>query len=145
MAPVGGDGDVTQLLEGIVHASKLPPKARHGDIKPTVAKLCSALYERGALPEALNDLIDVITTPNHLDQASLNSLARNLYPASRVPTDIVIRVVGCLGQGRLKASLNIQAGLIRWLILVHHVLEEPASLSRAYPVLFSLLDTAATR
>lgn len=57
----------------------------------------------------------------------------------------MLRVVSCLGHGTLKPSLTLQAALIKWLITVHHTLESPQVLSQAYPVLFNLLDTAATR
>lgn len=145
MALFAPDEDIDLLVQDVVHASKLPPKSRSTNIKPTVAKLTSAAYDRGLLPEALSDLVDLVTSPSHLDQASLNSIVRNLYPATRVSRDIVVRLVACLGHGHLKASLNVQAALIRWLILVYHALESPLILSQAYPVLFSLLDTAATR
>lgn len=145
MAQVDMDEDINLLVQDVVQASKLAPKARQTNIKPTVANLTSASYDRGLLPDALNELIDLVTTPCLLDQGSLNSIVRNLYPATRVSRDVVIRVVACLGHGSLKASLNIQAALIRWLILVYHVLDSPVVLSQSYRVLFALLDTAATR
>lgn len=145
MAPGEIDEDIDFLIQDVVQASKLPPKARSTNIKPTVANLASAAYDRGLLPEALSELIDLVTKPSFLDQASLNAIVKNLYPAARVSRDVVLRVVACLGHGHLKASLNIQAALIRWLILVYHVLESPAVLSQTYQLLFSLLDTAATR
>jgi centromere protein I len=128
-------------------AAKLPPKARLTSIKPTVESLASAAYQSGLLPDALQDLVALVTNTsgNHLDQANLASIVRNLYPVTRVSRQIVLRVVASLGHGSLKPSLNIQAALIRWLILVYHVLETPATLSQAYQVLFGLLDTAATR
>jgi centromere protein I len=98
-------------------------------------------YETGLLPEPLTDLVDLVTVPSHLDQASLNSM----YPATRLSGDAVLKVVGCLGHGQLKPSLPIQAALLRWLVMVYHVLESPAVLSQAYSVLFNLLDTAAIR
>lgn len=145
MALVSGDEDINLLIQDVLQASKLPPKSRSTNIKPTVANLTSVAYDRGLLPDALNELIDLLTTPSFLDQGSLNAIVRNLYPAARVSRDVVIRVVACLGQGRLKASLNLQAALIRWLILVYHTLDSSAILSQSYHVLFSLLDTAATR
>jgi len=90
-------------------------------------------------------LVGLITHPRHLDQASLAAIVRNLYPASRVPGDAVLDVIGCLGLGELKPSLTIQSHLLRWLVMVYHVLEEPEALSRAYAVLFNLLDIAALR
>lgn len=114
-------------------------------IKPTVADLASALYEAGALPDELTRLIHLITRPNHLDQATRGVTVRNLYPAAKVPKETLLDVLGCLGHGELKPSLAIQALLLRWLIMVYNVLEEPGVLSQAYAVLFNLLDTAALR
>ncbi len=141
----GSNNSIDVLIRDVVEASRLPAKSRYLDVKPTVANLASALYERGALPDALSELVDLITTPSHLDQASLNSIVKNLYAATRVSGDIVIRIVASLGHGQLKPSLTLQAALIRWLILVYHVLESSAVLSQTYQVLFSLLDTAALR
>lgn len=126
-------------------AAKLPAKSRMGDIRPTVASLTSLAYENGLLPEALDELIDLVVTPSHLDQASRNAIVRNLYPVSRVSRDIAIRVIGALGHGALKPSLNIQVALLKWLIMIHHVLETPAVFAQAYSVLFNLLNTAAIR
>ena len=126
-------------------ASEKPPKARPTSIKSSIASLTSLAYEQGLLPDALSQLVDLVTSPSYLDQASLAAIVRNLYPATRVSRDVVLRVLSCFGLGKLKPSLGIQAALLRWLILVYHVLETPAVLSQAYPMLFNLLDTAATR
>jgi centromere protein I len=139
------DENISTLIRDVVEASKLTAQARSVDIKPTVAHLASAIYERGLLPGGLNELIDLITIPSHLSQASLSSLVGSLYPATRISSDVVLRIVACLGHGQLKPSLNLQAALIRWLILVYHVLESPTVLSQTYHVLFGLLDTVALR
>ena len=144
MAPAQND-EINHLIQGVVHAANTPPKSRHTSIKPTVASLVSLAYDRGLLPDVLSELIDLVTAPSHLDQASLASIVRNLYPATRVSRTIVLRVVAALGHGELKPSLNVQAALLRWLILVYHVLETPTVLSQSYQVLFNLLDTAAFR
>lgn len=126
-------------------ASNTPAKSRTTNIKSTVASLTSLSYDQGLLPDELNQLVDPLTKTNHLDQASLNAIVRNLYPATRVSRDVVVRVIGALGHGKLKPSLNLQAALLKWLIMVYHVLESPAVLSEAYSLLFNLLDTATTR
>lgn len=97
------------------------------------------------LPDDLDSLVDLVTRRNHLDQASLGAIIRNLYPAGKVSDENVLRVVGCLGLGQLKPSLAVQGLLVRWLVMVYHILESQAVLSRSYPVLFSLLYTAALR
>ncbi|KAL6402480.1 hypothetical protein AUP68_14959 [Ilyonectria robusta] len=143
MAPA--HDEIRLLVRDVVEASKLPTKSRTSDIKPIVASLTSLSYEWGVLPDTLDDLINLVTTPSHLDQASLAAITRNLYPAAPVSHEVVLRVVSCLGHGKIKPSLPLQATLLRWLIMVYHALKAPQILSQAYPVLFNLLDTAATR
>ncbi|KAG6041253.1 hypothetical protein E4U41_005294 [Claviceps citrina] len=139
------DDNINDLIEDVINASKLPAKARAINIKPAVASLSSLAYENGIPPAPLDRLVDLVTTPNYLDQASLAAIVRNLYPAERVSPDVVLRVVSALGHGTLKASLGIQAALLKWLVMVYHVLDGPVVLAHAYSVLFNLLDTAAIR
>ncbi|KAK8110366.1 uncharacterized protein PG998_006823 [Apiospora kogelbergensis] len=143
---MSGHDDLKESLAEVLQGAKLPAKSRGASIKPAVETLGSACYENGVLPDDLKELIDLVTTSNgnYLDQASLNGIIRNLYPATKVASDIVIKVVACLGHGVLKPSLAIQAALLRWVIMINHVVEGSA-LSQAYPVLFNLLDTAALR
>lgn len=130
-----------------ITASKVPAKRRVVDIKPKVAELASVAYSQGVLPDELLDLIDLIVSPTHLDQGSLNSIIKNLYPAGKVSEDVVLKVIGCLGLGQIRPSLTLQSALLNWVIQVYHVLETKAQavLSRAYSVLFNLLDVSATR
>lgn len=90
-------------------------------------------------------MVNLVTLKNHLDQASVAALAKNLYPATTLQDDVVIKVVAALGHGELKPTFPVQALLIRWLVMVHHVIARPEILGRAYAVLFNLLDTAAIR
>ncbi|KAK8017449.1 hypothetical protein PG993_013775 [Apiospora rasikravindrae] len=138
--------ELKDSLAEVVQGAKLKAKSRGTSIKPAVETLGSACYENGVLPDDLKELIDLVTTSagNYLDQASLNSIIRNLYPATKVASEIVIKVVACLGHGVLKPSLAIQAALLRWIIMINHVVDGNA-LSQSYPVLFNLLDTAALR
>ncbi|KAI1096815.1 Mis6-domain-containing protein [Rostrohypoxylon terebratum] len=137
--------ELRDALSDVVEASKLTAKQRGSNVKPTVEKLASLSYEQGLLPEDLSQLIELVTTPNFLDQASLGNILRNLYPAAPVNADFVVKVIGCLGHGKLKPSLAIQGALLKWLVLIYHVIDNQAILSRAYSVLFNLLDTAAIR
>lgn len=126
-------------------ASKVPAKKRHVTIKSRVEDLSSLAYERGVLPEDLERLIDLITTPAHLDQASLAAIIKNLYPTGKISDEAILKVIGSLGHGQLKPTLAIQALLLRWLVLVYHALNSQGILSQAYAVLFNLLDTAGIR
>lgn len=137
--------EMQEPLSDVLRASKLPAKQRGANIKPTVEHLVSLAYDQGLLPADLSELINLVTTPSFLDQASLAAIIRNLYPATSVSGDIIIKVVGCLGHGKLKPSLTIQAALLKWLVMIQNVVESRDPLLRAYPVLFNLLDTAALR
>ncbi|KAK3906525.1 centromere protein I [Staphylotrichum tortipilum] len=155
MSSLGGDGhdgvegDEVDTLDGLIEnietAAKVPAKRRKTGIKSTVERLSSVLYAQGALPDELARLVDLLTIRAHLDQVSLASIVRNLYPSAKVADDVVLRLVGALGHGQLKASLPLQALFLRWLIMVYHLLENPTILSQAYGVLFNLIDTAAIR
>ncbi|KAI1500954.1 Mis6-domain-containing protein [Biscogniauxia marginata] len=141
----GSPQELRESLTAVLKASKLPAKKRGSPVKPDVETLTSLSYGQGLLPTELNELVDLVTTSSFLDQASLASIVRNLYPATTVSGDLVVKVVGCLGHGKLKPSLAIQGALLKWLVLVHHIIENQAVLSQAYSVLFNLLDTAAIR
>ncbi|KAI1117322.1 Mis6-domain-containing protein [Nemania sp. NC0429] len=137
--------EMQDLLSDVLRASKLPAKQRGTNVKTTVDQLVSIVYDHGLLPADLNELIGLATAPSFLDQASIAAIVRNLYPATSVSGDLVIRVIGCLGHGKLKPSLTIQAALLKWLILIQHVVENRHCFLQAYSVLFNLLDTAALR
>jgi centromere protein I len=129
----------------LVIAAKVPAKQRVIKISGRVDKVCSKAYEEGLPNASLDRLIDILTLPNELDQACINNLIRNIYPAGKVPDSIVIKVVASLGHGRAKPSYNAQAALLKWLVMVYDVLENPKTLSQLYGILFNLLDTIAIR
>lgn len=128
-------------------ASKVTAKKRAADVRPTVAELTSAAYSQGLLPDELMQLIDLVTSPGHLDQASLNTVIKNLYPVGSVSEPVVLKITGSLGLGQLKPSLTLQSSLLQWIIQAYHVFDNKAQavLSRAYAVLFNLLDISVTR
>lgn len=139
--------DATELrkrADGLV-AAKTPAKQRHSKITTKIAKTCAKAYEDGLSTASLERLVDIITLPNELDQASINSLIKNLYPATKIPSAIAIKVVAGLGHGRTKPSYSSQAALLKWLVMVYNVLENPRVLSQLYSVIFNLIDTAAIR
>ncbi|KUJ11771.1 Mis6-domain-containing protein [Mollisia scopiformis] len=133
------------LLLDLESASKRPAKQRAIKISGLIDRVCSKAYDDGFLVEELHRVVDTITLANELDQGSLSNLIRNLYPVSKVPDSVVIKVVSSLGNGRFKPSYNTQAGLLKWLVMVYDVLENPRMLSQLYSIIFNLLDTAAIR
>jgi centromere protein I len=114
-------------------------------ISKTLDVVSSKAYEYGLPTDLLDMLVELITTPNELDQASTTTIIRNLYPASKVSDDVVVKVVGSLGHGKAKAAFPAQAALLKWLVMVYDVLENQRILSQLYSFLFNLLDTIAIR
>lgn len=89
--------------------------------------------------------MDLVTVRNELDQTTVTTLIKNLYPSSRVSSDVVVSIIGALGQGRAKPSSSSQSSLIKWLTVILDVLEEPSIVSRFYNVLFSMLTMISLR
>jgi centromere protein I len=101
--------------------------------------------EDGLNPKSLRDLVQLASVKTLLDQTTITTLIKNLYPAQRVPADVVITVVGALGQGKGKPSPGTQDSLVKWLTTVHEIIESPNVLSRLYGVLFGMLDMISIR
>lgn len=123
----------------------MPSKQRHTSVAELVSDIASDAYDVGIPSDALEKLIDVLTKPNHLDQATVTTLIKNLYAQERVPAIIVTKIICGLGPGKAKSSLATQALLLRWLLLVYECLEDQSHLSKLYSVLFSLLDMISLR
>jgi centromere protein I len=112
----------------------------------TVDEICQHVYQFGFQIEELTRVINLLTTKTELDQSSTTTLIKNLYPAERVTSDVIISVVGALGQGgKSKPSASTQAALVKWLAAIHEVLEDQSILMRFYAVLFNLLDMITIR
>ena len=90
-------------------------------------------------------IVTLLSVKTDLDQTSCTTLLKNLYPAERLPSDVVLTAVGALGNGARKPAPAAQAGIVRWIVAVHEVLEEPSFLLRLYGVLFNLLDLISIR
>ncbi|PWW80391.1 Mis6-domain-containing protein [Tuber magnatum] len=100
----------------------------------------------GLANDSLEALIDVLATaPCYLDQTAVGSIVKILFPRGKVTENVVVKVVGSLGQGQSKPSLATQALLLRWLVMVYDVLESYDVLSQLYGVLFNLLDMITLR
>ena len=95
--------------------------------------------------QSLASTINIITQRDSLDVSLLDQLLKDLYPVQEVPDIVVVKVVGSLGPGALKPLPSLQAGLLKWLILVYDVVEHPNILSSLYGTLFNLLDTISLR
>ena len=115
------------------------------NVATLVQPICNHAYEYGLSKEILDVLIDIVTQRNHLDQISLTAIVKNLYPAARVSSSVVTRIVCALGPGERKPPGPTQVLLTKWLLLVYDILEDPSIMSKLYPVLFNLLDMISLR
>ena len=102
--------------------------------------MAELLYENGALPDDLARVVDLVTVKSYLNQSTQAALVRNMYPVGAVSDDTVLKVVGSLGQGQRKPLTTVQLFLLKWLIMVYHLLESTDVLSQCYSILFNLLD-----
>lgn len=123
----------------------MPSKQRHTDASTLAKSIASDAYESGIPQLALQRLIRLLTGSNHLDQGTITTLIKNLYPLDLVPSKLVTQIVCCLGPTKNKPSTATQALLLRWLILVYDVLEDKTHLSKLYAVLFNCLDMLSLR
>ncbi|EED19300.1 Mis6 domain protein [Talaromyces stipitatus ATCC 10500] len=125
--------------------ASVPAKQRNTSVKEIASDIASDAYNVGIPTDILEQLVDVLTKPNHLDQPTITTLVKNLYPLERVPSIVVTKAVCSLGPTKLKPSLATQTLLLQWLLLVYEFLEEPAILFKLYSVLFNLLDMISLR
>ncbi|OKL63198.1 hypothetical protein UA08_01410 [Talaromyces atroroseus] len=123
----------------------VPPKQRHTSVKELASDIASDAYDVGIPIDVLEQLIDVLTKPNHLDQTTITTLIKNLYPQESVSSIVVTKVICSLGPSKLKPSPATQTLLLQWLLLVYEFLEDQAHLPRLYAVLFDMLDMISLR
>jgi centromere protein I len=126
-------------------AATVPKRNRATETGPYVADVAEHGHEHGFHAPELLRILRLVSARTELDQSSLTSLLRNLYPAEKVASDAVLLAVAGLGPGAEKPSAATQAGLVRWVVGVQGVLEEPEFLARVYGLLFNLLDMVSLR
>ncbi|CEL01691.1 hypothetical protein ASPCAL01270 [Aspergillus calidoustus] len=138
----------SNLLDALKHleaVALVPARQRYTDAGQLAKQIATFAYEGGVSPAALERLLKLLTRSNALDQGTLTTLVKNLYPSERIASKLVTQVVCCLGPTRNKPSAATQALLLRWLILVYDLLEDRSHLSKLYAVLFNHLDMLSLR
>ena len=107
--------------------------------------VCRHAVESGLDAPTQCRLVRLVARKTELDQTSVATLIRNLYPAAPVPADAVVAAVAGLGQAKGKPAPATQNALVRWLTTVYPILGDAGALSRLYGVLFGLLDMISLR
>ncbi|KAH4069112.1 hypothetical protein HBI88_061990 [Parastagonospora nodorum] len=132
-------------LESLHNASRTPAKQRAIKVFSSVDVICRHAFEDGLEEDALRAVVQLVCVKTHLDQTTVTTLVKNLYPTHRVPADVIVTIVGALGQGKGKPSPGTQDSLVKWLRSIHEIIEDPNVLSRLYGVLFGMLDMISIR
>jgi centromere protein I len=107
--------------------------------------ICRHAFADGLDEDALEAVVHIAARKTELDQTSVTTLIKNLYPAQRVSGHIVVIIVSALGQGKGKPSPATQDSFVKWLALVHDIIEDGNTLFRLYGVLFGMLDMISIR
>lgn len=123
----------------------MPPRQRYTDAGQLGKQIAEFAYESGVPQAALERLLKTLTRSNYLDQGTITTLIKNLYPSEQIASKLVTQVVCCLGPTKNKPSPATQALLLRWLILVYDFIEDRSHLSKLYAVLFNHLDMISLR
>ncbi|KAI4651159.1 uncharacterized protein J4E79_009358 [Alternaria viburni] len=134
-----------ETLNLLHQASRTTAKQRTVKVSSIVDVICRYASEDGLDQDALRDIVQLASVKTLLDQTTITTLIKNLYPSQKVPGDVVITIVGALGQGKGKPSPGTQDSLVKWLIAIHEVVENSSVLSRLYGVLFGMLDMISIR
>ncbi|ODH45366.1 hypothetical protein ACO22_00090 [Paracoccidioides brasiliensis] len=137
--------DMEDAIEQLENVASIPAKQRRTNVADLAKTIASNAYESGIPIRLLDRLITIISKSKHLDQTTVTTLIKNLYPAERVMPGTVSKVISCFGPGKSKPSPTTQALLLRWLILVYEDMEDQSYLSRLYAVLFNFLDMISLR
>ena len=126
-------------------ASEIQTKKKYLELKAHLEVVESHAQQHGLTTATLKRLLEVLTSANALDQITQRALIKILYPTDQIPFHFICIVVNGLGHGSRKASVSNQQQLLKWLIMVHDVLEDPSMLSNLYTVFFNLLDMNSLR
>ncbi|KAF2711121.1 Mis6-domain-containing protein [Pleomassaria siparia CBS 279.74] len=137
--------NIRDLVDALERASVTPTKQRTVKVSTIVDAICRHAFDHGLDQDALRRVVQVASRKTELDQTSVTTLIKNLYPSQQVPAHVVVTVVGGLGQGKGKPSPGTQNGLVKWLTMVRDIIEHHAILSRMYRVLFNMLDMISIR
>ncbi|KAL0637894.1 hypothetical protein Q9L58_003116 [Maublancomyces gigas] len=138
--------DTEVLIDQLRGAAQTRNSLSKVDIADVIDKLSQSASVRGLANDTLAALVGILaTTPCYLDQSAVRNVVKILFPRGKVSEDVVVKIVGCFGKGQRKASLETQALLLRWLIMVYDTLDSYAMLSQLYGVLFNLLDMITLR
>ncbi|KAJ5570201.1 Centromere protein Cenp-I [Penicillium hispanicum] len=138
-------GSLLDAVEHLEAVAFVPAKQRYTDAGQLAKTIASAAYENGIPELALGRVLKILTATNNLDQGTVTTLVKNLYPQEKIASKHITQIVCCLGPSKSKPSAATQALLVRWLILCYDLMEDKAHVGKLYAVLFNHLDMISLR
>ena len=126
-------------------ASITPASRRKTKINTVVDEICGRASGSGLRQAQCSAILRILIESKHVDQASRSAVIKSLYPLQDPSVDDQLLIIGSLGLGDGKPSLQTQSALLRWITLMFNLLHDIKTLQRCYSVLFNLLDMMALR
>ncbi|CAI2174606.1 2651_t:CDS:10 [Funneliformis geosporum] len=106
-------------------------------VKNQILELDKLVLYSGLEVAQIAEVLNVILT-GKLDDIDTKSLIKVLLPRKSISNFLVIKVLGSLGNKILK--YNIQALLLRWIIIVYNVIEDHSELLKFYGVIIHYIE-----
>ncbi|CAG8462026.1 4858_t:CDS:10 [Funneliformis mosseae] len=106
-------------------------------VKNQILELDELVLNSGLEVAQIAEVLNVILT-GKLDDIDTKRLIKVLLPRTKISNFLVIKVLGSLGNKILK--YNIQALLLRWIIIVYNVIEDHSELLKFYGVIIHYME-----
>ncbi|RGB31764.1 Mis6-domain-containing protein [Rhizophagus diaphanus] len=107
------------------------------NVKNQIVELVKLVSENGLEVAQLAEVLNIIFV-GKLECVDIKRLVKILLPRANVPNFLIIKVLSNLGNKGL--NYNVQALLLRWIIIVYNVIEDHSQLIKFYGVIFHYME-----
>ncbi|GBB86979.1 hypothetical protein RclHR1_13430003 [Rhizophagus clarus] len=128
---------INEKLQHIAQNASVKEKDVKRNVKNQIVELVELVSENGLEVAQLAEVLNVIII-GKLDHVDIIKLVKILLPRANVPNFLIIKVLSNLGNKVLK--YDVQALLLRWIIIVYNVIEDHSQLIKFYGVIFHYME-----
>ncbi|GBC41075.2 uncharacterized protein OCT59_001845 [Rhizophagus irregularis] len=107
------------------------------NVKNQIVELVKLVSENGLEVSQLAAVLNILFV-GKLECVDIKRLVKILLPRANVPNFLIIKVLSNLGNKGL--NYNVQALLLRWIIIVYNVIEDHSQLIKFYGVIFHYME-----
>ncbi|PKY44091.1 Mis6-domain-containing protein [Rhizophagus irregularis] len=107
------------------------------NVKNQIVELVKLVSENGLEVAQLAAVLNILFV-GKLECVDIKRLVKILLPRANVPNFLIIKVLSNLGNKGL--NYNVQALLLRWIIIVYNVIEDHSQLIKFYGVIFHYME-----